>query len=95
LPPHLSSVTSLKKKYQKAVKEVKESLLAFEELDSSLDHPTRLAWTQQEDLAMLHRGEFLLIYQAQLNKRELKIHFSCIHIIESHVLCCSIPSPTK
>jgi hypothetical protein len=66
-PPHVCTVNSLGKKYSKAINEEKESRQVFEDLDSSIDNPTRQKWTKQEHLAMTKRGDFLQIYQAQLN----------------------------
>jgi hypothetical protein len=61
-----SLVRSLKKKYNKAVEEEKNSCLVWEELDLSLDDNSRKQWMEQERLAMKHRGHHLSIYNVDL-----------------------------
>jgi hypothetical protein len=65
-------VKSLIKKHIRAIKDEKESQLVFQELDSSLDHSTRQQWSQEEDLAITLRGDYLKIYQVRAIKSESK-----------------------
>jgi hypothetical protein len=58
----LYSVTSLKTKFKKAVSALEDSSEVFQELDLNLDNDTRTRWSQQEQTAMQHRGDYLKIY---------------------------------
>jgi hypothetical protein len=72
LHSNILAVKSLIKKYLRAVKDEKESKLVFEELDLFLDDLTRQEWSQQEHLAITKRGDYLKIYQVQVDKSESK-----------------------
>jgi hypothetical protein len=64
------AVKSLVKKFLRAVKDEKDSKLVFDQLDSALDQSTREKWSEQEDLAITLRGDYLKIYEVQVDKSE-------------------------
>jgi hypothetical protein len=85
LPFHsnLVAVRSLIKKYIRALKDEKESQLVFEQLDSFLDDLTRQEWSKQEHLAITLRGDYLKVYQVQVDKSGSKgdVLHACVDFI--------------
>jgi hypothetical protein len=66
----MCAVKSLIKKYKKAVAEEKDSKKVFQDLDLSVGDIERQTWNEQELLAITNQGDYLKIYQVQMNKGE-------------------------
>lgn len=59
---------TLLKKYKRALKGVDDTKSPFDELTQSLDSGKISMWRIDEEKAMEQRGEYLDIYQLQMNK---------------------------
>ena len=63
-----TTVKSIQKKYEKALKEEEESRHVFAKLDSCIDFAKRKIWSQEEKLAMENCGKYLQIYQVDMSE---------------------------
>jgi hypothetical protein len=63
-------VKSLKSKYKKAIEGQKKTRRAFEDLDASVDEVSSQQWREEERKAMEFRGEYLRVYEVQMDKGE-------------------------
>jgi hypothetical protein len=61
-------VKTLSSKFKAAVGSVQLTKVAFEKLDNAIDADLREMWTKLEKKALESRGEYLKIYDVQLEK---------------------------
>jgi hypothetical protein len=70
---------ALKMKYQAAVKGKETTRVAFEGLDESISEDNRNKWLKEEAEAMEKRGEYLKIYQVQIDKGKSDDLYRLLH----------------
>jgi len=61
-------VTSISKKYAKAIISREKALDMFNDFNGSVDEGKQETWAQQEKLAMILRGDHLKIYDVVAEK---------------------------
>ena len=66
----LNLVSTLCKKYERAIISVKETSEAYLELSAALDSNLVQTWEREERIAQVDRGESLWIYDIQLAQGE-------------------------
>lgn len=73
---HDSTVKTLLKKHQRAIKGIRDTKLPFDELTSALDKQKIAEWENDEKKAMEERGECLDIYQLKIDQGNHPYYFS-------------------
>jgi hypothetical protein len=63
-----SSVSTLRRKFEKATIGSKETSTAFHELSSALDKESVQIWKHEEQKAQFERGDALKIYDVQVEQ---------------------------
>ena len=61
-------VKTLNRKYENAIEGTKESSSAFQKLTKALGPDTVEPWEEEANQAMIHRGEYLKIYNFKTDK---------------------------
>jgi hypothetical protein len=62
------SVRSLRSKYKSAIEGRERSEAAFKDLNANVDEVPLAEWQEEESKAMENRGEYLRIYEVQIEK---------------------------